>query len=92
MTRPAPYASLALLLAACGATDWAADPERAFSGAVERNVEEDWGESANAAHAFRASAPVDDPRWDRAGMMLARGLEELGLSYAASLHYLDVAS
>ncbi|HJL02271.1 MAG TPA: hypothetical protein RMH85_12420 [Polyangiaceae bacterium LLY-WYZ-15_(1-7)] len=92
MTRPAPYASLALLLAACGATDWAADPERAFSGAVERNVEEDWGESANAAHAFRASATVDDPRWDRAGMMLARGLEELGLSYAASLHYLDVAS
>lgn len=80
-----------LLLAACGVPDWSADPEHAFATAVASSVDERWTHTVGAAHAFRASATEEDPRYDRATLLLARGLEALELSYAASLHYLDVA-
>lgn len=81
-----------LVLVACGAPDWSADPERAFAGAVSSSVDERWTHAVGAAHAFRASATEDDPRYDRATLLLAQSLDALGLSYAASLHYLDVAA
>lgn len=79
-------------LAGCGAVDFAEGPERAFVVAVERNVDESWGGSANAAHSFLTRATEDDERYDRAALVFAEDLEELELHHAAATWYLDVAS
>ncbi|MFB6263782.1 MAG: tetratricopeptide repeat protein [Bradymonadaceae bacterium] len=47
--------------------------------------------AARAAHRYFRSATSDDPRYDRSLRILARSAEELGLTYAASLWYLDIA-
>ncbi len=82
---------LAATVAGCGGSATEINPQTAFKQSVERTLDEDWEEAASAAYAYLQEVSADDERYDRALFMLAQALEELGLSYAASLHYLDTA-
>ncbi len=95
--RRAPLASLALLLAlcllvsACASHRFPDDRDLVFSMAVEASLAERHEAAAAAAQHFLSGSTPDDPRYDRAARLLANALEELELSYAASLIYLDIA-
>jgi len=64
---------------------------KVFQQAVKASKADKPAEAANAAHHYLQGSTVDDPRYDRAVRILARNAERLGLSYAASLWYLDIA-
>ena len=78
-------------IAGCGGPVFEGNRQMAFKISVERTLDEDWEEAASAAHAYLNEVSAEDERYDRALFMLAQALEGLGLSYAASLHYLDIA-
>lgn len=82
----------ALLSSACGATVYSAPRDKAFAQAVEGSVDENWETAAGYAQLYLSTSSPEDPRYDRALMLLAQASEELGLSYAAGRYYLDVAS
>jgi tetratricopeptide (TPR) repeat protein len=84
-------AALGLAASACGAAGAVEGGKHAFGAAVEASLDEEWEEAASAAHAYLGGSSTDDERYDRAMLMLGRALEELGLTYAASLYYLDIA-
>lgn len=75
----------------CASATFSADRETLFGRAVEAGLEEEWAESAGHAHAFRQASSVDDERYDRSQLLLAKALAGLELRYAAALFYLDVA-
>jgi hypothetical protein len=85
---------LFLVLAAgwgCGGATFDEARESSYGRAVEASVEEEWADAAREAHAYLRTATPEDERWDRAIMLMARGLERVGLSHAAALWYLEVA-
>lgn len=82
---------LPLLLAGCGAATVPADREEAFTFAVGRLQAGEPLASATAAYEYIRGAGPDDPRHDRALRILALDAEMLGLTYAASLWYLEIA-
>jgi len=65
--------------------------DTAYGAAVEAVLDESWETGARAAWDYLASSSPDDERYDRAQMLLAQSLEGLGMRFAASLFYLDVA-
>lgn len=75
----------------CGGAAYDGSRESAFKASVESSLDEEWGEAASAAFSYLQGVSADDERYDRAMLMLAQALEELGLSHAASLYYLDIA-
>lgn len=84
----------ALWLAAGCATTKTFDEQshgEVFQSAVQASKADKPVEAANAAHHYLQGSTVDDPRYDRAMRVLANNAEKLGLSYAASLWYLDIA-
>jgi len=81
-----------LLSSACGATVYSAPRDKAFARAVEGSVGEEWEAAAGYAQHYLSTSSPEDPRYDRALMLLAQASESLGLSYAAGRYYLDVAS
>lgn len=84
---------LALLCSVgCGATLYDLPRDSAFGAAVEASVDEDWAVAAGNAYRYLSESSPEDPRYDRAVMLLARAAEGMELSYAAGHHYLDVAS
>lgn len=87
------FAAATLLAAAsaCATTRVPDDRDAAFSLAVEASQGVRPEVSANAAYAYLKGATPDDPRYDRAVRLLARSTEALGLTYAASLWYLEIA-
>lgn len=89
--RTLPLALLALALASCAGPSFAPDRDAAYGVAVERVLDERWASAARASWQYLEGATPDDERYDRAQMLLARSVEGLDLSYAASLWYLDVA-
>jgi len=80
--------ALGLLGAGCGVPQ---DRRDAFAAAVEAQEGEHWERAARAAAHYLKGTPPDDPRYDRANMIIARACENLGLSYAASVLYREVA-
>src|SRR5687768_6759014 len=75
----------------CGGATFDEARESSYGRAVEASVEEEWADSAREAHAYLRTATPEDERYDRAIMLMARGLERVGLSHAAALWYLEVA-
>ncbi len=65
--------------------------EGLFAFAVEQQQAEAHPAAAAAAWRYLAGSSVEDPRYDRALRLLARSAEELGLSWAAALWYLEIA-
>ena len=75
----------------CGAPKFAEKHGDVFQQAVQASQKEQPAVAAAAAHHYLQGSTIDDPRYDRAMRVLARNTERLGLSYAASLWYLDIA-
>jgi tetratricopeptide (TPR) repeat protein len=63
----------------------------AFEVAVEATLDKKWRTAARAAWTYLRDVSVEDDRYDRALMLVAQACEKLGLSYPASLWYLDIA-
>ncbi|MEM9068906.1 MAG: hypothetical protein AAGE52_10385 [Myxococcota bacterium] len=82
---------LTIALIACGGSSFNGSRDEAFAGAVEANVEGEWEDAVVRTLVYLSTATEDDERYDRAQMILASGLEELGLRYGAALYYTDVA-
>ncbi len=68
-----------------------AQREAAYNEAVEASSSGDHGSAAREAWRYVDGASRDDPRFDRALRMLALAGEGIGLTYAASLWWLDIA-
>lgn len=84
----------ALLIGAapgCAGPKLAETREATFAQAVEASLAEDDALAAAAAWSYLEGATPDDPRYDRALRLLAQSAEGMGLSYAASLWYLEIA-
>ncbi|MFU8802640.1 MAG: hypothetical protein ACNA8W_02415 [Bradymonadaceae bacterium] len=77
---------------ACTSTRLAEERDEVFSQAVEASLREDSAFAVRAAHHYLRGSTVDDPRYDRALRLMAENAERLGLTVAASLWYLDIAS
>lgn len=82
---------LALALAGCGAAQVPADREAAFQQAVQDARADRHAAALSAAWHAREGLDPDAPRHDRALRLMAQSAEGLGLSYAASLWYLEIA-
>ncbi len=82
---------LSAALAGCGAVPVPEARDDAFAAAVAAQRAGRGLEAMAAAYAYLREGSVDDPRYDRAQRLLALAAEELGLSYAASLWFLDIA-
>jgi len=87
--------TLSVLLSAavfsCGPVQFPDDRDQVFSIAVEASLNDDSLTALEAANKYLQGATRDDPRYDRALRLMALSGESLGLSYAASLWYLDIA-
>jgi tetratricopeptide (TPR) repeat protein len=83
---------LAAVLGGCGPTGYAGPPEEAFAVAVEAHLSGDGTRGGEAAQVFLEATTEDDGRYDRAQLILAESLEDLGFHQAAAMVYLDVAS
>ena len=68
------------------------DHQQAFLFGVEQSQAGRYEISTRAAWRYLSNTDEEDPRFDRALRLLARGAEKLGLSYAASAWYLQIAS
>ena len=68
------------------------DHQQAFLFGVERAQSGHHEASAQAAWYYLKNTDEDDPRYDRTLRLLARGAEGMGLTYAASAWYLEIAS
>lgn len=78
-------------LTGCGLSTLSDDPDTLYSSALRASLDEDHTESARAAFQYMKSTNPDNVRYDRAEKLLAQNVEALGLNYAASLFYLDIA-
>lgn len=65
--------------------------EEVFAQAVESSLEDEHSLAAASAYHYFKGSNIDDPRYDRAQRLMAISAERLGLTYAASLWYLDIA-
>lgn len=83
--------TLFALLTGCASVSFSDNRDDVFSAAVEASLSSDHELAAANAHHYASTATKDDPRYDRALRILANSSESLGLSYAASLYYLDIA-
>jgi hypothetical protein len=82
----------ALVAVGCGAPQLAEGGDDVFAQAVEASLAEKDEVTAAAAYRYVSGTSPDDPRYDRALRLLAQASENLGLTYAASVWYLEIAS
>lgn len=75
----------------CASSQLSDDPNEVFTEAVRLSLDEEHADSARHAHHYMVSTNLDNERYDRAQKLLAENLEALGLQYAASLFYLNIA-
>ncbi|TDP73461.1 hypothetical protein [Bradymonas sediminis] len=78
-------------LSGCGLSTLSDDPDTLYASALRASINEEHTESARAAFHYMKSTNPDNLRYDRAEKLLAQNVEALGLHYAASLFYLDIA-
>ena len=93
-TRPACALLGAVALAwcsACATLGVDGDREDAFARSVAAMQSADPATGMAAAWQWLEGATRDDPNYDRALLLLGRNAEALGLRYAASLWYLEIA-
>ena len=83
-----------LLCSGCGGlfVEVPQDHQQAFLFGVERAQSGHFELSAQAAWYYLKNTDEEDPRYDRTLRLLARGAEGMGLTYAASAWYLEIAS
>ena len=89
--RRAGVVALACLLASCATTHVPKDRDDAYAMAVRATQGGSPAVAAAAAFHYLKGATTDDPRYDRAERLIGESEEKLGLTYAASLRYLDIA-
>jgi hypothetical protein len=82
---------MGMILCCCGGGSFHENKELSFGSAVKASLDQSWERAAEAAYGYLKTSSVDDQKHDRALLLLAQAAEELGLSYAASLWYLDIA-
>jgi len=82
-------ALISLLASACLMIP--ADRREAYSAAIESQERGRYERAAAAADFYLQGTSPDDPRYDRALMIIGRSCEQIGLTYAASVLYRDVA-
>ncbi|MGF1465118.1 MAG: tetratricopeptide repeat protein [Sandaracinaceae bacterium] len=97
MTRPpappvATLGALVVALSGCGAAAFQGEPEAAFAAAVEAHLGGNDVRGGDAAQVFLDASSPEDDRYDRAQLILAESLENLELTHAAAVTFLDVAS
>jgi tetratricopeptide (TPR) repeat protein len=86
------FAALAVaVLSGCVTVTVPEDRDLAFAAAVEAFQNDDPETTAAAAWHYLQGATSEDPKYDRALRLMGRSSEALGLTYAASLWYLEVA-
>lgn len=90
--RFALLASFVALAVACGGPNLAQKSDDVFGQAVEASLNENHELTAAAAFRYTKGTSSDDPRYDRALRLLAEASENLGLTYAASIWYLEIAA
>jgi len=78
-------------LSGCGLSALSDDPDTLYASALRASLDQEHTESARAAFHYMKSTNPDNVRYDRAEKLLAQNVEALGLDYAASLFYLDIA-
>ncbi len=83
--------ALLTVFSACSGVQLPNDREAVYSLAVKSSLDNDPELAASASDHYLEGATEDDPRYDRAARLLANNLERLGLTYAATLYYLDIA-
>jgi hypothetical protein len=81
----------AVAFGGCGGASFRENKDLSFGRAVKASLDESWEGAAEAAYTYTKSSSPDDQRYDRALLLLAQAMERLGLTYAASLWYLDIA-
>lgn len=81
-----------MLVSGCGPGQLATDRDELYDQAVEASLADSPQEAARAAYRYMDRGSVDDPRYDRAALLLADNLAELELTYPASLWYHEIAS
>ncbi len=89
--RRAGVVALACLLASCATTHVPKDRDDAYAMAVRATQGGSPAVASAAAFHYLKGATTDDPRYDRAERLIGESEEKLGLTYAASLRYLDIA-
>ena len=82
---------LALLVVGCGSKSFKAGTGEAYEAAVEASLDKKHRLAARAAHSYLGAVSKEDDRYDRALFIMAQSAEKLGLTYPASLWYLDIA-
>ncbi len=78
-------------LIGCGGTQVAEDRLEALNQSLAAAQRDDHTFAAKAAAFYLKGATTDDPSYDNAARLLAKSLEEVGLTYAASIHFADIA-
>lgn len=68
------------------------DRQEAYSFAVEAQQRNRHERAVAAAEVYLQGTSPDDPRYDRALMIIGRSYEQMGLTYAASVLYREVAT
>jgi len=68
------------------------DRQEAYSYAVDAQQHNHHERAIAAAEVYLQGTSPDDPRYDRALMIIARAYEQMGLTYAASVLYREVAT
>lgn len=79
------------VLAGCGLPQLPSDNEEVFQYTVQKSLSKNHTEAARASYHYIQGTTPDNQRYDRALRLLADSLDELGMSYAASLWYLEIA-
>lgn len=82
---------LIFTLAGCASSRFSEKHGKVYQQAVQASQNDKPAMAAAAAYHYLQGATVDDPKYDRALRVMARNAERLGLSYAASLWFLDIA-
>lgn len=90
-TKTWAFALTLATLGACGPPALMVAREDAYEQGVAALGEGDPVLGLRAVWRYYKGAGPDDPRYDRALKLLARGAERLGLRYAASIWYLSIA-
>lgn len=81
----------AAFLTGCGLSQLPSDNDEVFKYSVQKSLSNNHTEAARGAYQYIQGTTPDNERYDRALRVLAENLDELGMTYAASLWYLEIA-
>ncbi len=82
---------MCLAVSGCATTQLSDDRLEALDQSLAAAQRDEHAFAAHAASFFLKGGTPDEPLYDKAMRMLGRSLESLGLTYAASVYYADIA-